>query len=490
MKHLSKSAVLWLLIAALLLCACQPTPEQDAVKQKDTNVLIDSVIAADQQKADPDVQQEPIPERFVCDFTVEPSGMHIYGDVPIRVMSENGTFPVLRVEQGTLTDAQRLALAERLCKSDALYIWEYHETKEELTKRIAELMEEPTEADKQRWFADDPSSTEEEWQAYLAEREALVAQYQAQYRALTDDGEFPALRQWNGALPIQIDSERMGWYYLVSTDNPGMEQWRYDRFSVSSNPFGDLRFEAAEEDDLPAQNNSPYAFTERQEGAYRIAAEDYDTPMRKLRITPREAGEIALSIMEGFGDFAVESIVWSNNAQTDGMYAGQSGSWAYRVNLTPVYRGAQLHCCESGAANYSGSYMKIWQYESASVIVSVEGQIRGFLWHSPQHRVTDTISEDAQLLPFSEILSIFEQQTRLTFAVKDGITGPELELTCAQLGLFRIREKNEVDSGLLVPAWFFLGKFHGGTRGDFDALNPYMIINALDGTIIDPYSGY
>ena len=46
MKHLSKSAVLWLLIAALLLCACQPTPEEDVVVNKAEGAL-ESVISGD-----------------------------------------------------------------------------------------------------------------------------------------------------------------------------------------------------------------------------------------------------------------------------------------------------------------------------------------------------------------------------------------------------------------------------------------------------------
>ena len=67
-----------------------------------------------------------------------------------------------------------------------------------------------------------------------------------------------------------------------------------------------------------------------------------------------------------------------------------------------------------------------------------------------------------------------------------------------QLGLFRIREKNDMEHGLLVPCWMFRGKLlfdpdrvtQGYPRGiDYDMF-PLMIINAIDGSIIDPMKGY
>ena len=42
-----KKQILLILFSSLLLLACVPTPEEDAVKQKDTNVLIETVRRAD-----------------------------------------------------------------------------------------------------------------------------------------------------------------------------------------------------------------------------------------------------------------------------------------------------------------------------------------------------------------------------------------------------------------------------------------------------------
>ena len=56
-----------LLVTLLLLCACQPTPEEDAVKQKETNVLIDTVLN-DQQEAGE--TQPSVKEQFPDDTEV------------------------------------------------------------------------------------------------------------------------------------------------------------------------------------------------------------------------------------------------------------------------------------------------------------------------------------------------------------------------------------------------------------------------------------
>ena len=88
------------------------------------------------------------------------------------------------------------------------------------------------------------------------------------------------------------------------------------------------------------------------------------------------------------------------------------------------------------------------------------------------------------------------------FAAEDKRDG-SLDVTGVQLGLFRIREKNNMESGFLVPAWYFTGVFHysaaaAAQRSGFqepdnewyDARNPLLIINAIDGSIIDAEKGY
>ena len=66
-------------------------------------------------------------------------------------------------------------------------------------------------------------------------------------------------------------------------------------------------------------------------------------------------------------------------------------------------------------------------------------------------------------------------------------------ITTVQLGLVNIAEEN-AETGLLVPAWTFLGYEHIESpyeNDDFgtNGLQPFLTINAIDGSLIDREGG-
>ena len=138
-----KRIVVCLLLLSML--ACVPTPEVDAVKQKDTNVLIDTVLTENREQGEaaatlPPVKEQ-IPERFQCDFTTSQKNVHVTANVPIEILTESGTFPMLRVEHRYLSDTERLTIVRRLVKSDDLFIYQYRPTREALERMIRDLLD-------------------------------------------------------------------------------------------------------------------------------------------------------------------------------------------------------------------------------------------------------------------------------------------------------------------------------------------------------------
>ena len=159
----------------LFLCVgCQPTPEVDAVKQKDTNLLIEAVKEAEQEQNEPAPVpvKELMPERFQCDFVTQARQVHVTADVPIRVLTE-GTFPLVRVQRRTFTNEERLTVYRRLFDSDTVYKYEYRPTKEAVVKEIEWLLQEPT-AEEKKEFLEDPENSEETWAAYLQSRKDRI----------------------------------------------------------------------------------------------------------------------------------------------------------------------------------------------------------------------------------------------------------------------------------------------------------------------------
>ena len=135
--------IIIVLLAALMLLACQPTPDHDAVKQKDTNVLIDTVLSEQKQQEQADAPQLPVkaqyPARFQCDFCTDVRSVHVTADVPIRIRTED-TVPLLRVEPWTGSPKENLAIVQALLGTDRVYKSVYQVTRADLEKQIVDLM--------------------------------------------------------------------------------------------------------------------------------------------------------------------------------------------------------------------------------------------------------------------------------------------------------------------------------------------------------------
>ena len=496
---MKRTVVLWL--ALLLLSACQPTPETDAVKQKNTNQLIESVKTAEKEKPDaPDAvpAATQFPARFTMDEYTEGRNVHIVADVPLRVLTD-GTFPLLRVEHRFLTDAERLTLGRRILKSEQLYVWEEHPTRKDLETQIADLMREITPEEKKEWM-EDTDSTEEDFQELLERRQAELTRLQAQYNALSaDDAPIP-LAPWDGAVPA----------YSRDHSTPNEVRIVSSPVSVSLGTQSHVMF-YANEMDCPAEYSCPITGPDditsvwffdpqlgRKEGTERILQGDYDAVHVGATVSAMDAMQTALSYFEGIADLAVTDVYWTSNAPTDGPTAGRASRWAYLVEMTGRYGGAFQPYCETPMFDSSadGSYARTWYYESVRAAIAPDGSLISLCWVSPL-RVTDTVSESVALLPYEQITDIFRQQTARVLATEEN-TDATLTVDDVQLGLFRIREQNSMDSGLLVPAWFFTGHlayakpYQKDYRNDryFDALNPLLIVNAIDGSIIDSDKGY
>ena len=74
-----------------------------------------------------------------------------------------------------------------------------------------------------------------------------------------------------------------------------------------------------------------------------------------------------------------------------------------------------------------------------------------------------------------------------------------IEISRVTLTLQRVMEKNTFDSGLLVPVWNFWGtvtetRVNKKTRATYEDFSddryPRISINAIDGSVIDPMTGY
>ena len=508
---MKKRVFIILFAALLLLCACQPTPEEDAVKQKNTNVLIDTVVSQQEQDNSGQSQNNQSQTktvssgRFQCDFVTSIQNVNVTADISIEVLSETGVFPTLRVEHRYLSDRERLTLSNRLLNSQSLFVWEYKLTRAQIEDQIRSYMHEPTLEEKAEWMRETDSS-EEDWNQYLRNRQKYLETLQKQYNELPENDSFPPLSTWNGVAPVYSEdyANHRNDMMIVRNDTDTGDLGYLDHVTVWANEMDRPIEYQIKKKDFSDLTGTAF-FSTRKEDTERISPNDYDRPHEDAVISPRDAYMIVQSCFEGIGSFRIADIFWTNNGTENEQGKLQITRRAYFLVLTTDYFGANTPYCDASVydINYETNVVRSWANETLMAVVDGDGNLISLAWAAPL-KATDVIAEQTQILSKDEMQSIFMSQIGRQFAepmYRDGT----LRVDTVQLGLYRIREQNSFDTGLLVPAWFFTGTFtfsesvqserkrngyQDWEQFHFDNLNPVLIINAIDGTIIDPQKGY
>ena len=145
-------------------------------------------------------------------------------------------------------------------------------------------------------------------------------------------------------------------------------------------------------------------------------------------------------------------------------------------------------------------------YHSELEIAIINGIVVGAHMWTPLAE-KEILNDDVKMIHIEEAYEIFKEQAKTEF-IKERVCDPEdpgydnmkgyVKINEIKKGLVRIKDKNNENSFLLVPAWVFYGwkdSRYGNTEfPNLDELgagaSPLIIINAIDGSVIDPDRGY
>jgi hypothetical protein len=142
-----------------------------------------------------------------------------------------------------------------------------------------------------------------------------------------------------------------------------------------------------------------------------------------------------------------------------------------------------------------------WAYEKLNVFVNDRGVTE--LFYETPYSVDETLVENCKLLPFDRIQEIAQ---KMILIAAQPYSGPgaairsqstEIHVKEVRFGYARITETNADHSGLLVPAWTFMGDetdqcvYIDDTQGtNVRNHKTLLTVNTIDGTIIDLGVGY
>ncbi len=149
------------------------------------------------------------------------------------------------------------------------------------------------------------------------------------------------------------------------------------------------------------------------------------------------------------------------------------------------------------------AYMGTWAYERVQVYVAGD-KIAWFSWTNP-YTEPEIIAEDVALLPFSDVEDIFAKMIFVknhylleANRVNGFVTVRSMDIDKLRLTLMRVRSKDSLSEGTIIPVWDFYGTIsaraadaqHSAMVSSEPHYGVVLTINAIDGTVVDRALGY
>ncbi len=493
--------------AVFLLAACQATPEEPIAVKKDMERMIDQADAQENglKLADIDIPTD----RYTFESTGLNGRMHITVDAEIQRPS-NDEIPIIRVSKGGFSQELVSSIFAYLFPNEKPFdISGKVDTKDDIERIL--LAHQLRLADGS--YATDFGYTEEEFRD-------IISYWEKEYATAPDAA--PEIIRSDGMMRLG-PLEGVGMYYelnvstswerenegnaiqkfIVSTADPA------SRTSVASG-FGDHLYYVF--NPASARITDYSTFVGRTDNAGLL-----DSVNEKLTISLTEAKELCESFFAA-GDLSTQYYLASSflvNDRSTGLVdnipkdslESSTENYAYKLYYARMIDGIPTFVNADWSLSDFGFSIP-WSYESICFIIDNNG-VRNISWHNPID-VGETILESSTLKSFDEIISIFEVMIKTKYeAMINTYLGDqgqmEIAVDAIQLCLMRVREQNsEGADGLLIPAWVFYGnnkaiyadgmvgynKFGGSGSVIPKEPIPLLVINAIDGSIIDLSRGY
>lgn len=440
MSH-QKTPVLFLLILCFLLCACQPTPTEEAVTNRTDDTLEQAVIS-------PPVEAYAYeaPERW--EEIYRPRNREVRFSASVEVPTAE-QFPIVTIRRHRLTAEDVLSFLASLCPGE----W----TARENEYSREELMEDLKAASNMFLGEDDETgkpvygANEEEMRRI--QRLIEEAPVEDAYAPFTADSiSFPI-----NDVPLQ-DSGGTVWYLTAQ--------------SKESRSFLSLR-----------RRRDTAVYPEQwvlqpDSNVYR------PNGLKNIRITEAEAiakGDALIAAL-GLTDYRVAEVTKALEFQR---YSLADRSEGYLLRYVPALEGT-VQCFYGMSSNPSflqftdgdATYAPPWKQEYAELYVTEEG-VLSFAWTDPKEHVM-TANENVKLLPFDEIQSRVKKL--LEYGLGDFEGSPVLVKRIV-LSTSVAQIKNQGDEAFFVPTWVFFLTTEQDEEIHSDLC--VLLINAIDGTYID-----
>ena len=519
-----KKICIFILIILLICVGCQPTPEEPFVIGKDNGQMIEK--ARETAKAEPTgvslYETLGCPQTYVMDLRNEDAKVHIQGEAQV-VLPNVDALPLAYVQAARFDQETVYAFFRTLTAGEEMYDipaaspkWHIEQQIKETQARVDELAARGRSEDEFKIRA---------LQDEIARLQQAYGKAPEEVPLIPNDGtlkpyDMTFLGKYRGtATAVQAIGkpfERDGAQFFVNNDA--------DYADAGSYTFTD---EAGNEQSFSPRSGSNLFYVRQSShalGSYTTSTQLLDVTKESLTgeaarlpegliieghlepeklllsLTPAEARRQAEQLIAdcGITDMVVDGVYLLSSRQKIGgaeywdpadlaleralpehqVYAVRFLRQVAGVSVESFFGVSQVKVADSG-------YGPEWHYEVLEVAVDDEG-IQGVEWIGPL-TVESVITDQAALLPFADIRAVFEKMLPVVYANYGVDKDWEIEIDQVRLCLWRIFDRDSFTRGILAPVWCFYGSMNGRPATNFQ---PLLIVNGVDGSVIDPLQGY
>ena len=473
------------LLAAALLSACQPTPEEEPVVNKGDGTLEEAIAA----EALPPARYEA-PETLRLDpFGTETFQVVVDAEVCVPDVER---YPIVEVVLRTITADWARDMMYKMADGKTIHTYqnEVPTTKEQIEGEITLLQQQlanpdaylPAGADEQTRAA-----AEKEWRELLEAWETLYQEAPDTFEPREvdmSDAAFRTASEFRGA----VESGKQRETYLSVTAWYG-------------GPGGNVEYNNLVDVGMP----------------FHFDMDSDLTDLNDVTISAEEAVQIGLDFLAQLGetDFAPALIVagYCDPRSSENIKPMEEWPQCYQIQFTRSVAGVPATYREGHydalltAVDEKERYAPDYPQESIEMDIRDSG-VTYMYWSTPSE-LGRTLNENVTLMPFEQVVERFCDQIlySATPAVEetDSVIKKTLYIDRIELGMVRALQRGSVEEWVMVPAWTFFGRtvlqYAGPEPGGYP-LNEnneyvsempgysYLILNAVDGSVYDPAVGY
>lgn len=525
--------ILLAILAAFSLAACQETPEEVIVVQKDTERLVEQIRDNSPEENPADTQaglREALgaPERYTAQFDYS-ENLSMTADAEV-VLPNVPAIPTVRVKPADFSQDMVNRMYEYLVGDTVMYEAQPLRTKSQIEEDILEW---------QRILADDNAAAESKAQA-----EERIGWLREAYKTAPDTVEYApggseikTLAEYDFATgkemytyqgvsivedpePKEEGASKRGKDFIVQQNNTGSEiiktenvggfsvfdtasrgaRFNYSDYALLGEAIGRHDYFSLEMGNTTQEEweSASYQFNDFSPGSAAAMVQDF---LSYIGADDMVVGQIRMyyEISEKYGALISNGNPYDDETIVNDFKSGKLTSDLYGVTYQ-VYCLRQVGGVSVASDEYSSylgedAYGAQWYYEELHIGVCEDG-IYSVQWRSP-HEITETITDNTTMLPFSDVEKIIGQMFRVKHEPHPGSTSIyEYEIDRLELSLRRVMEQDNVENGLLIPVWDVYG-FHWYSEPDIDlprvrftGKQSLLTINAIDGSVVDLMKGY